>query len=293
MSSHELSSIQGLEDKHLRALARHGVTDLRGLVQADRGAIHRGMASLRPRPSLNQIGRWQEDARDMLAETAPDAAEWQTAASFVVVFSQRQAGDVWERRVEAERTEVEPERNPQVWQGWEARPICEWMLGQLGQANSAAPAPAPADASAGAVTGSAQGTAGAAEPPPAEPAAERPALRIDSAVLIDAAGRTDVVTAGMVTAIPPGVLAAPVRVEFTVGGARPKTRLRAVARILRPDGPSRNAQEPVAVPGSGRVELSLSGVPAGEYDVGLTAWAPDGTASPVSVRLPKVSIRCG
>jgi hypothetical protein len=289
--SSDLSSIQGLEDKHLRVLARHGVTDLQSLIQADRGAIHRGTANLRPRPSLNQIGRWQEDARDMLAETAPDAAEWQTAASFVVVFSQRRAGDIWERRVEAERTEVEPERNPQVWLGWEAQPICDWMLGQLGQANNAAPAPA--GASAGAATGSGLGRAGAAEPPPAEPAAERPALRIDSAVLIDAAGRTDVVTAGVVAAVPPGVLAAPVRVEFTVSGARPKTRLRAVARILRPDGPSQNAQEPVAVPGSGRVELNLSGLPAGGHDVGLTAWAPDGTAKPVSVRLPKVTIRCG
>ena len=142
MPSNELSSIQGLEDKHLRVLARHGVTDLRGLVQADRVAIHRGMANLRPRPSLNQVARWQEDAGDMLAEAAPDATEWQTAASFVVVFSQRRAGDSWERCVEAERTEVEPEHNPQVWQGWEARPICDWMLGQVGQASSAAPAPA-------------------------------------------------------------------------------------------------------------------------------------------------------
>ena len=290
MPSSDLSSIQGLGDKQLRVLARHGVTDLRGLVQADHEAIHRAMANLRPRPSRNQIARWQENARDMLAETAPDAAEWQTAASFVVVFSQRRAGDIWERRVEAERTEVEPERNPQVWQGWEARPICDWMLGQLDQANSAAPAPA--DASAGAATNSGQGGPGAAEPPPAEPAAERPALLIDSAVLIDAEGRTDVVTAGVVAAVPPVVLAAPVRVEFTVSGARPKTQLRAVARILRPGGPGRNAQEPVAVPGSGRVELNLSAVPAGEHEVGLTAWAPDGTAKPVSVRLPKVTILC-
>src|SRR6201999_3376348 len=105
-----------------------------------------------------QIARWQEDARDMLAEAAPDAAEWQTAASFVVVFSQRRAGDIWERRVGAERTEVEPESNRQVGGGWEAQPICDWMLGQLGQANSAAPVPA--DASAGAATGSAQGRPG-------------------------------------------------------------------------------------------------------------------------------------
>jgi hypothetical protein len=283
--SSDLSSIQGLEDKHLRALARLGVTDLRGLARADRAAVHRGMASLRPRPSLTQIARWQEDAGGMLAETVPDAAEWQTAASFVVVFSQRRAGDTWDRRIEAERTEVEPERNPQVWQGWEALPICNWMLSQLGQANSAAPA------SAGAAADAAQSRPGAAEPPPAEPAAERPALRIDSAVLIDTAGQTDVVTAGVAAAVPPRALAAPARMEFTVSGARPKTQLRAVARILRPDGPGSNAQEPVAVPGSGRVALNLSGVPAGEHDLALTAWAPDGTAKPVSIRLPKVTIR--
>ena len=41
MSASDLSSIEGLEDKHLRVLARHGVTDLRGLVQADREVIHR------------------------------------------------------------------------------------------------------------------------------------------------------------------------------------------------------------------------------------------------------------
>ena len=77
MSSHELSSIQGLEDKHLRALARHGVTDVRGLVQADPEVIHRAMANLRPRPPRDLVARWQADARSMLAETTPDVAEWQ------------------------------------------------------------------------------------------------------------------------------------------------------------------------------------------------------------------------
>lgn len=274
MPSNDLSSIQGLEDKHLRVLARHGVTDLHALAEADRSALHRALASLRPRPSLNQIARWQEAARNLLPEGAPDAAEWQTAASFVVVFSQRRAGDSWERRVEAERTEVEPERNPQVWPGWDVRPICDWMRGELDRA-----------------TGPGPGRPEAAQPPPAEPAAERPALRIDSAVLIDATGRTEVVTAGAVTAFMPGALAAPAQVEFTVSGARPKTRLWAVARILSPDEPGWNAQEPIVVPNSGVVELSLSGVPAGEHDVRLTAWAPDGTAKPVSVQLSKLTIR--
>ena len=113
MSASDLSSIEGLEDRHLRVLARHGVTDLRGLVQADREVIYRATANLRPRPPRDLIARWQEGARSLLAEATPD--DWQMVASFVVVFFQRRAGDAWERRVEAERTEVEPERNPSVY----------------------------------------------------------------------------------------------------------------------------------------------------------------------------------
>jgi predicted flap endonuclease-1-like 5' DNA nuclease len=48
VSASDLSSIKGLEDKHLRVLARHGVTDLRGLAQADREVIYRATANLRP-----------------------------------------------------------------------------------------------------------------------------------------------------------------------------------------------------------------------------------------------------
>jgi hypothetical protein len=276
VSASDLSSIEGLEDKHLRVLARHGVTDLRGLVQADREVIHRAMANLRPRPPRDLIARWQDDARSLLAETTTD--DWQMVASFVVVFFQRRAGGAWERRVEAERTEVEPERNPSVWPGWEAAPISEWMVGQLGQADG--------------------GDTDGAEPDGAEPdsaagAEERPALRIDSVVIIDAAGRADVVAAGAVAAGPPRELVAPARVAFTVSGARPKTRLWAVARILRSDGPGQNAKDPVAVPDSGNVEFDLSVAPSGEYDVRLIAWAPDATAKPASVRLPAITVRAG
>jgi hypothetical protein len=291
VSSHELSSIQGLEDKHLRALARHGVTDVRGLVQADPEVIHRAMANLRPRPPRDLVARWQADATSMLAETTQDVAEWQMVASFVVVFFQRRTGDTWERRVEAERTEVEPERNPQVWPGWETGPIWDWMLGQLGQANAVEPSSG--DGTAGETTQPAEEDAGAAEPPPTGPAAERPALRIDSAVIIDAAGRTSVVTAGAVAAGPPRDLVTPARVAFTVSGAPPGTRLWAVARVLRRDGPGWNARDPVAVPGSGEVEFDLSAVPPGEHDMGLIAWAPDAAAKPVSVRLPAITIPSG
>jgi hypothetical protein len=309
----DLSSIEGLADKHLRALARQNVTDLRGLAQADRGVIYRAMVNLRPRPTFEQISRWQDGARSKLSETGPDASEWQMAASFVVVFSQRQVDDTWERRVEAERTEVEPERNRQVWPGWDAQPVCDWMAGQLSQPDSAGvrPAEKPAEEPAGVPAEEPAGVP-AEEPagvPAEEPAgvpAEEPAevlavplptvasraqLRIDSAAIIDAAGQTDVVTAGVLAANPRTDLVAPVRVVFTVGGAPPGARLLAVTRIQRPDGPGWNPRDPVALPGPGRAEFDLAMLPAGNHEMSLIAWAPDATAKPVSVRLPAVTIR--
>ena len=86
-------------------------------------------------------------------------------------------------------------------------------------------------------------------------------------------------------------LVAPVRVVFAVSGAPPGARLLAVTRIQRPDGPGWNPQDPVVLPGPGRAEFDLARVPAGDHEMSLIAWAPDATAKPVSVRLPKVTIR--
>jgi hypothetical protein len=288
----DLSSIEGLADKHVRALARQHVTDIRGLIQADPEAIYRAMANLRPRPAREQIARWQDDARNKLAP--PAASEWQTAASFVVVYSQRKEGDTRERRVEAERTEVEPERTMQVWSGWDAAPVCEWMRGQLDQAADAGAQPAEEPPTEEAPTEE----SAAEEPAPARAAptpgpASRAQLRIDSAALIDAAGRTEVVTAGVLAANPRTELIAPVRVVFAVGGAPPGTALQAVARIQRPDGPGWNPQDPVVLSGPGQAEFDLTSVPAGDHVMALIAWAPDATAKPVSVTLPSVTIRQG
>jgi hypothetical protein len=292
----DLSSIEGLADKHVRALARQHVTDLRGLVQADPEVIYRAMANLRPRPAREQIARWQDDARNKL--TTPAASEWQTAASFVVVYSQRKEGDTWERRVEAERTEVEPERTMQVWSGWDAAPVCDWMRGQLDQAADAGAQPAEEPPAEEPPTEESAAEERAAEPAPARAAptpgpASRAQLRIDSAALIDAAGRTEVVTAGVLAANPRTELIAPVRVVFAVGGAPPGTALQAVARIERPDGPGWNPQDPVVLSGPGQAEFDLTPVPAGDHLMALIAWAPDATAQPVSVTLPSVTIRQG
>jgi hypothetical protein len=306
VSGHELSSIQGLEDKHLRALARQGITDLRGLVEAELEVIYRGTANLRPRPPRGLIARWQDDAGNLLAAAAPgpEPSGWQTAASFVVVFSQRQTGETWERQVEAEQTEVEPERNAQIWPGWEARPICDWMVEQLGPGGGAESTTddvgSTADDTESTVDDATDESGEADEVDEGEEAprgagdavaAPRPALRIDSATIIDAAGRVNLLATS--PADPARELAAPARVTFTVRGVPPSTPLRAVARVQRRDGPGWNVADPLVVPGSGQVEFDLAGVPAGEYEVALIAWAPDAAARPVSVLVPTVTIRPG
>ena len=124
--SGDLISIGGLADQRMRAPNRRHVTGLR---------------------ELSQVAHWPDDATSYREQTPPDPAEWQPTASFVVVFSQRRTGGIWERRIEAERTEVEPERAMEVWSGWQAAPVCAWMADQLRQANGADGAggpPAPA-----------------------------------------------------------------------------------------------------------------------------------------------------
>ena len=281
MPTDDLSSIPDLEDKHLRALARQQVTDLRSFADADQREIYTAMANIRPRPSLERILRWQEEARSRLEEAETDASGWRRVASFAVIFARRQADDTWERRVEAERTEVEPAQEPQIWADWDFEAVGSWMADQLRAADSESMPAQPAAA------------AQEAAKPARARAKERSQLHIDSAAITDANSTVDVVTGGALAADLPPELIAPVRVVLTVGGARPGTVLHAVTRILRPDGPGWNPQDPVVVRRSGQAEFDLSGVPAGQYEMSLIAWAPDATAKPVSVRLPALTIRAG
>ncbi len=78
MPTDDLSSIPGLEDKHLRALARQQITDLRSLADADQREIYKAMANIRPRPSLERISRWQGEARSRLEKAETDISDWHT-----------------------------------------------------------------------------------------------------------------------------------------------------------------------------------------------------------------------
>ena len=335
MAADDLSSITGMEDKHRRALARRQITTLRGLADADEDVIYRAMGSIKPRPSHNQIAQWQADARSKLVEEqredaarsgdeaqredeargqpagargrpgegAADTTEWQEVASFVVAFARRRVGETWERRIEAERTEVEPAPEREVWPGWECSALCSWMLGQTDGGKPGEPEQDDGGEAqrAGAQPASTQppGTPPAVTQPAGEPAGAAkprgglPQLRIDSATITDAAGSSNLVTDGAPVANPPAELVAPALVVFTVSGARRGTEVLAAARLRGHGEPGRNVADPEAVPASGRAEFGLSQVAADQLEMTLLAWAPDCTARHVSVSLPAMKISPG
>jgi hypothetical protein len=268
----DLSSVPDLQDKHRRVLAEElKITTLRALVQADRRDIHRATRNLRPRPTLAQIARWQDDARSGLSEASVDPSDWHTAASFAVVFAERQAGGGgWERRIEIERTEVEPEQEGRTWPDWDCHEICGWMRGQLGlpEAGSRAPEePAPEEPAT-------QVSATAPAPAPARPRG-RGDLTIGRVTLIDPSAQ-----------VTPTAPADPLRVEIKVSGGRRGQEIHAVARVLPRDEPGWNVQDPVVITGTGAVSFDLSRLPVGHHEVALIAWAPDGSMRPAAVTLP-------
>jgi len=284
----ELDSVPGLAENHKRMLARKaGITSLRALADADQRAVYTALASIRPRPSLARIAAWQHEARSRLGDGVNDQSAWQTAASFAVIFAQRQVDGRWERRLEAEQTEVEPAPEPRQWASWDCGPLCDWMRGQLG--------PAADEAGVADRAGVAEEPA-PVEPAPVEPAAavgapERARLRIDSVTITDAAHDVDLISAGHLVTAQPGDLRTPVRMRFTVHGGRAGQQLRAAVWFRRPDGPGWSPQDPVTVPASGQAEFDLSAVPAGGHDVRLLAWATDPGARLAAVSLPRLTFR--
>ncbi len=317
MVADELSSIPDVQDKHRRVLAGElKITTFRALARADRRDIHRAMRNLRPRPTLEQIARWQDHARSGLSEATADQSDWHPAASFAVVFVQRQAehGE-WERRIEVERTEVDPEQQARTWPEWDCREICGWMREQLSLPGPAEPAPGQAGGEeatgeqpaagqpAARQRGARAARPGDAEPVPVAETRGRGELRIRSVTLIDPGGqlgRVGAVTAGapavgVVTSgaapAPPAAPEGPLRVEITVGGARRGQEIHAVARVLPRAEPGWNPQEPVVIKGTGAASFDLSRLPEGQHEVALIAWAPDGSMAPATVRLPELTIQ--
>lgn len=285
MADGDLGSIPGLQEAHQRTLAsKLGITSLRALADADQRAIYGALANLRPRPSLARIAQWQADAGNELPDAEVDRSDWHTAASFAVVFAQRQVGSDWEYRLEAERTEVEPPAESRQWPDWNCEPLSAWMLGQIRRAEDqvhSGAGPVVQDESQDAKPAA---TAASAHP-------ERAELRFESATIIDAQREQDLILAGSLIAAPTEVLRAPVRLRLSVSGGRSGQHLRAGLWFRRPAGPGWSPHDPVIVSPEGQAEFDLSPVPSGSHDIRLLAWATDPGAKLAAVTLPTLTVR--
>jgi hypothetical protein len=283
VSTDDLTSLSGLEDKHARALAKPPlqIATFRELASADGDAIYRAMYRFQPRPEPEDIASWQEQARSKLSSPAMDPADWQEVASFVVVFSERQVAGDWERRLEAERAETQIK--PLVLSDWDCSPVCGWMLEHLHPNDGGDEHPA--------VSGEDQARLSEKTGSTPKPHVTRERLRIGSATIVDDTGSAHLVQEGEIAANPPTELVSPERVILTVTGARPGHEVHAVARIRAYGESEWHSADPVTTDRSGRAELNLAPVSTGEHDIKLLAWTPDATAYPVSVPLPTVTVR--
>lgn len=277
MAQHELTSIPGLQDKHGKVLAeRLKVTSLQELVLAQRRAIQDAMRRLRPPPTMEEIAEWQDHARAMLAQAQPATSDWDRSATFVVSFEERTRDKGVERRLAVEQTEIEPEQPAKVWAGWDCQMICGWMRDRLALIGVHPDDDAAVDSS-DAAGGEVAGETGAGAP--------RPRIRIDRATVMDDTGRVDVVTDDVVTLTAAARCAQPGRLAVTVTGPDPDREVNVAIRLRRPRARGQRPEEPIVVQGGGRAEFDLSHVPVGRYDIGVLAWAPDGSAAPSVVEL--------
>jgi hypothetical protein len=282
----DLRSVPGLQEIHRRALGgKLGITSLRALADADQRAVYTAMASIRPRPSLSRIAAWQGDARSKLRDVAVNGSDWHTAASFAVIFAQRQVAGNWERRVEAEQTEVEPASAPRQWPGWQIGSLSDWMLDQLGLSEHGADS---GDRTASHAAATAVVKVAARSAPAL---AERADLRFDNATVTDRNTETDLIRAGTLAAAPQEDLSPPVRLRVDVRGGRSGQQLLAAVWFRRRAAPGWSPQEPVAVNLAGHAEFDLSSVPPGRHDVRLLAWAADAQATLAAVTLPNLMFR--
>jgi hypothetical protein len=267
----DLASIPGLADKHRKVLAeRLGITTSGELAAADRKDISTAMRRLRPRPTLDEIGQWQDAARGRATGRA-DGSDWERAATFVVSFEQRAREGSWERQLVAEQMELEPEQAPKVWPGWDCQDICSWMSSRTAAAEPAE------DPAANVRAANAGQPKRAADPTP---------IQVDLVGLSSEAGEIDLASKRRAAAPEAFEVARAGRAVIAVGGVDPEQVVHLVVRVRRPNRPGRNLHKPVVQRGRGRVELPLTRVDVGEHEAKVLAWAPDRSVSATAVKLP-------
>jgi hypothetical protein len=320
----DLTALSGLEERHRRALSlRLGITTYDALARVDAQEVFNALSRNRPRPALDEILTWQRQARSKLGQETADAPGWERAASFVIVFEQRDVAGVTERRLVAEQTELEPEQPPASWSTWEFGGLGRWLQERLGVTDP------PAEAGIADAEKPAEPQESVAAEKPAEPkepgAAEKPAeadefaelegspepeaaetesaspgtghepdpgqaeLLVDAVAVVDSSGRVEAVAGGRSTRRDlEGTL--PARLEIRVTGGIPGSEVRVALRFRERGRPHWSPQAPISIHSHGTADLELSETAVGRHEVRVVAWAPDASAEPTGVDLGSLTI---
>lgn len=271
MADDDLTAIQGLGTRHRRVLAEKlRVTTYQELASADPEAIFEAMARIRPRPTLQRIRLWKEQAKRLGDQAVVESPGWDRAATFVLSFEQRQVEESHERRLVVQQTELELEQPWSSWPDWDCSGICDWLRQRVGERKPVGPVDAPEPAEAQ--------TAGTGH------------LQIVHAAVVGLTERKEAVAEGRSTG-QSLECTIPCRLEVAVAGVPPDREVRVALRFRRVGQASWSPLEPATVPPHGPVQLELPDAVAGRHAARLVAWAPDGSTAPTAVDLPELTIR--
>ncbi|MEO3783382.1 hypothetical protein ABGB12_08640 [Actinocorallia sp. B10E7] len=288
MPVNDLSDISGLDAKQRTVLAQKlEITSCYELIMADRQRVVDAFGKRAYRPTLKDVAVWQDEARRAHAASVgtsvPEVTSsgWEQTATFVVAFEERRQSENTERRIVAEQTEIEPEASPHQraqWPGWTCDDVCRWMLERVGV--PAAPPPlVPAQATSTETGGDAE--------TPAETALSK--IDIERVTLVDSRG--DIELAADSHSIPETrhLWYQPARLLVTLSATRTGTTPSAVLQLVQIGG--RKHIVPGTLDDAARTaEITLNGLPDGDYLPTIVIRVPDGSSLPNVLKLPPVEL---
>ena len=284
---------QGLDelvelDKKQRAIldTKLAITTCYQLIMVDRKRIVDAFGRRKNRPSIEDVGKWQDAARRKLASDSATAASaiadasWEQAGIFVVAFEYRQADDVVERRMVAEQTEVELDaasHQRSEWSDWACKKACRWMADRAGTLATAMPI------SSGEPVAELDAIEAGGDAP-----LERPRIVVERATLHDATGKTDLVEASRPLAQHLHLWDRPTRLEVLLGDAPTGATSSVILQLVRPGSKKENLVGRVDRLGR-QAEIDLGELVSGTYTPTLVVRAPGGIL-PCLVKLGPVDV---
>jgi hypothetical protein len=280
----DLSAIPDLQARHLSVLhERLGIRTPEELLRADRRLIQSAMSRLRPRPTLQEISTWQDQARDLMptAQLTPEPG-WEQVSAFVVSF-ERNGQD---HRVVVEQAEQAPPEPRTVTPGWTLDTASAWMMKQLttpkgepATETDTLDGPEEPTSTPDQVT-TTIGTTPATRTEPPSLQAARPALRL-AAITVGTRDGSE----RPLTEAHPAALVAPAWIGVEVTGTTAPVHI--AVRIQPPGRPGITIAEATTHTGTPK-RLDLTALPHGDHQAVLVAWTDNRLATPTVIQLPRL-----